>query len=91
LNSSIASGERKKSVKVSVPEEEGFCFAVDEINFKSLVISGVHVMLTMPSNFLSYLAEWNTDIFERVEMLKLYDQRYKGPDNEERTIYGDLI
>lgn len=80
--------ERKRTVQVTVPLEEGLFFTIDEINFKWLLIPFIHVLLAIPSNLLSYMAEWNTDIFERVKFLKLYVLHYQK--NGENTVHGRL-
>lgn len=78
--------ERRRTVKVAVPLQEGLFFTIDEINFKWLLIPFIHVLLAIPSNLLSYMAEWNTDIFERVKFLKLYVLHYQK--NGENTMHG---
>lgn len=78
--------ERKRTVKVTVPLKEGLFFTIDEISFKWLLIPFIHVLLAIPSNLLSYMAEWNTDIFERVKFLRLYVLHYQK--NGENTMHG---
>jgi hypothetical protein len=53
----------------------GVFFGVGDITYMSIGLSFLQWFLTVPNNLLSYLAEWNSDILERVYYLAQNDER----------------
>ena len=57
--------------------EKGIFFSLNDVTYRSVLVSFVHCVLTVPNNLLSYLAEWNSDLLERVYFLTL-DTRHEN-------------
>ena len=67
--SSITPGKRVKPKILNV-RLNGLFLSLNDITYMSLVVSTLTIIFTFPNNLFSYLAEWNSEILEKINLIR---------------------
>lgn len=73
------SDQRTKEI-IRVRKDSIF-FDPDDVTYGSIILSFVHCLLAIPNNLLNYMAEWDSDLMEKVYTLIQMSESSSGENS----------